>query len=176
MKNCKTLWFTGLSGAGKSTLAQAMADRLRAIGMPCTVLDGDRLRQGLCRDLGFTADARHENLRRIAEVAALMNQAGLHVLVATISPAIADRDMAKGIIGKACWREVHIATPLAVCETRDPKGLYQRARRGEIPHFTGVSAPYAPPADPDLRLDTSQMSVEEACNKLMRLLTGVSTG
>lgn len=173
MKNCKTLWFTGLSGAGKSTLALAMADRLRAIGMPCTVLDGDRLRQGLCRDLGFTPADRHENLRRIAEVAALMNQAGLHVLVATISPTIADREMAKAIIGKACWQEVHIATPLAVCETRDPKGLYQRARSGEIPQFTGISAPYEAPSRPDLRLDTSQLSVEAACHALMGLLTGV---
>jgi adenylylsulfate kinase len=168
----KTLWFTGLSGAGKSTLAQAAAAVLQAQGTPCTILDGDILRQGLCRNLGFSPEDRHENLRRIAEVAALMNSAGLTVLVATISPGEADRAMARSIIGEDAWLEIHVSTPLAVCEQRDPKGLYQRARKGDIPDFTGVSAPYAPPSCPALRLDTSSMDLAQATDSLLALLSG----
>lgn len=166
----KTLWFTGLSGAGKSTLARAAANALQAAGTPCTILDGDELRQGLCRDLGFSPQDRRENLRRIAEVAALMNRAGLTVLVATISPTRADRDMARQIIGQAYWREIHIATPLPVCELRDPKGLYRRARSGELTDFTGISAPYEAPDNPVLRLDTSTMSLETATCRLLATL------
>lgn len=166
----KTLWFTGLSGAGKSTLARAAANALQAAGTPCTILDGDELRQGLCRDLGFSPQDRRENLRRIAEVAALMNRAGLTVLVATISPTRTDRDMARQIIGQASWLEIHIATPLPVCEQRDPKGLYRRARSGELPDFTGISAPYEEPDNPALRLDTNAMSLENATSCLLATL------
>lgn len=166
----KTLWFTGLSGAGKSTLARAAANVLQAAGTPCTILDGDELRQGLCHDLGFSPQDRRENLRRIAEVAALMNRAGLTVLVATISPTRTDRDMARQIIGQESWLEIHIATPLPVCEQRDPKGLYRRARSGELPDFTGISAPYEEPDNPALRLDTNAMSLENATSCLLATL------
>lgn len=166
----KTLWFTGLSGAGKSTLARAAANALQAAGTPCTILDGDELRQGLCRDLGFSPQDRRENLRRIAEVAALMNRAGLTVLVATISPTQADREMARNIVGMDNWLEIHIATPLSVCEQRDPKGLYRRARSGELQDFTGISAPYEEPDNPALRLDSNAMSLENATSRLLAML------
>lgn len=166
----KTLWFTGLSGAGKSTLARAAANALQAAGTPCTILDGDELRQGLCRDLGFSPQDRRENLRRIAEVAALMNRAGLTVLVATISPTQADREMARNIVGMDNWLEIHIATPLSVCEQRDPKGLYRRARSGELQDFTGISAPYEEPDNPALRLDSNAMSLENATSRLLATL------
>lgn len=166
----KTLWFTGLSGAGKSTLARAAANALQAAGTPCTILDGDELRQGLCRDLGFSPLDRRENLRRIAEVAALMNRAGLTVLVATISPIQADREMARNIVGMDNWLEIHIATPLPVCEQRDPKGLYRRARSGELQDFTGISAPYEEPDNPALRLDSNAMSLENATSRLLATL------
>lgn len=165
-----TLWLTGLSGAGKSTLAEAAATALQAQGRACTVLDGDVLRRGLCRDLGYSAADRQENQRRIAEVARLLNQAGLVVIVAVIAPSAADRAMARDIIGTA-WREVHVATPLTVCEQRDPKGLYRRARAGELAQFTGVSAGYDVPLAPDLRLDTSHGTLAEHLDQLLQLLT-----
>lgn len=168
----KTLWFTGLSGAGKSTLAQAALSALQSQGVPCTILDGDVLRQGLCRDLGFSQQDRSENLRRIAEVAALMNRAGLTVLVATISPTQADREMSRTIVGSDNWLEIHIATPLAICEQRDPKGLYRRARSGELQEFTGISAPYEVPDQPALRLDTSRLSLVAATQQLLTILEG----
>lgn len=138
--------------------------------MHCTVLDGDMLRQGLCRDLGFSATDRHENLRRIAEVAALMNQAGLTVLVATISPLQRDRDMARAIVGAQAWCDIYVSTAQPVCEQRDPKGLYRRARRGEIDDFTGISAPYEPPARPCLAIDASSVELDHAVTLIVSQL------
>jgi len=163
----RTVWLTGLSGSGKSTLAEALERELKAQGRACAVLDGDALRRGLCRDLGFSVEDRSENIRRVAEVARLFNRAGSIAIVALISPLLAYREQARGIIGKRAMLEVHVATPLAVCETRDPKGLYQRARAGSIPDFTGVSAPYEAPTAPDLVLDTSLLSVQECVTRLL---------
>jgi adenylylsulfate kinase len=165
-----TLWLTGLSGAGKTSIAQALEQQLRAEGVAVFVLDGDVLRQGLNRDLGFAPGDRHENIRRTAEVARLMNQAGVLVIAALISPYRDDRSMAGEIIGAAQFIEIHISTPVAVCEARDPKGLYARARAGELPQFTGVSAPYEAPLAPALSLDTALLSLAEAVALLRRQL------
>lgn len=165
-----TLWLTGLSGAGKSTLAFALERELQAGGRACSVLDGDALRRGLNRDLGFSAAARSENIRRTAEVARLMNDAGLIVITALISPCRADRAAAGAIIGQARFVEVHVSTSLAVCEQRDAKGLYAQARRGDLADFTGVTAPYEAPREPALILDTAQLSPSEAVSRLLRLI------
>ncbi|MFZ6689839.1 adenylyl-sulfate kinase [Undibacterium sp. SXout11W] len=170
MHTPKTIWFTGLPGSGKSTLARATARKLTELDIASTILDGDIVRQGLCKDLGFSAEDRHENLRRIAEVAALMNQAGLTVLVATISPLQKDRDMACAIVGRENWIDVFVATSVEVCERRDPKGMYARARRGEIVDFTGVSSPYEAPLEPSLIIDTDLMSVEDAVDPILSVL------
>jgi len=164
-----TLWLTGLSGAGKSTLAAALAEQFRARGVPHLCLDGDAVRAGLCSDLGFSAADRQENIRRVAEVARLLNDAGLTVICALISPLRLDRERARSIIGCAHFLEVHISTPLAACEERDPKGLYRRARRLEIPDFTGISAPYEAPGAPALSIDCSQTPVEQAVTRLLAL-------
>ncbi len=156
-----TIWLTGLSGSGKSTLASVLEDRLIAAGHACVVLDGDNVRYGLNRDLGFSPEDRSENIRRIAEVAKLFNDAGLIVITAFISPYRADRDQAREIIGAERFIEAYVDAPLAACEERDPKGLYARARAGEIPDFTGVSAPYEEPLEPDLRLDTVAHEVDD---------------
>jgi len=161
-----TLWLTGLSGAGKSTLAYALETRLYDARQRCAVLDGDNLRHHLNHDLGFTEADRTENLRRAAEVARLMNDVGLIVITAFISPLRADRDMAREIIGADRFVEVHVCTALDVCEARDPKGLYARARGGLIPQFTGVSSPYEAPAAPSLRLDTGAMPLVAATTAL----------
>lgn len=171
-----TLWLTGLSGAGKSTLARALERELHDRGHSCSVLDGDELRRGLNRDLGFTPAERSENIRRIAEVARLMNDAGLIVITAFISPYRTDRAAASGIIGGTRFREVHASTPLAVCEARDPKGFYRQARRGALAAFTGVSAPYEAPQAPALMLDTAQLSLPEAVARLLRLVGRTSDG
>ncbi|RKP44549.1 adenylyl-sulfate kinase [Trinickia fusca] len=165
-----TLWLTGLSGAGKSTLAYALEARLTAEHHACCVLDGDNLRHGINRDLGFTDAARRENLRRVAEVAKLMNDAGLIAIAALVSPFDADRALARDIVGPAKFLQVHVATPLACCESRDPKGFYRRARAGSMRGFTGIEAPYEAPADPALVLDTSWMSVNACVDRLCRLL------
>lgn len=165
-----TIWLTGLSGAGKSTLACAVEQRLMAEGRIAFVLDGDNLRHHLNRDLGFTARDRQENIRRSAEVAKLMNDAGLIVICAFISPLRADREMARAIIGADNFVEVYVSTPREVCEERDPKGLYQKARAGLIPEFTGVSAPYEVPLEPALVLDTDQLSLEQACARICQHL------
>lgn len=165
-----TLWLTGLSGAGKSTLAGALQQHLGRLGRACSVLDGDRLRTGLNQDLGFSPQDRRENIRRIAEVARLMNDAGLVAIAAVISPYRDDRDMARRIIGEAAFVEVHVSTPLAVCEQRDPKGLYKRARNGNLPGFTGVSAPYEPPLRPALVLDTGRLELPGCIEALLRVL------
>jgi len=165
-----TLWLTGLSAAGKSTLAFEVERRLITAGHAAVVLDGDNLRHGLSRDLGFGPNARHENLRRVAEVAKLMNGAGLIVLSAFISPYRDDRSMARDIIGAGRFCEVHVAASLEACEARDPKGLYRRARRGEIAEFTGISAPYEAPEHPALTLDTEADGVDACAVQLMRLM------
>lgn len=165
-----TVWLTGLSGAGKSTLAFALERRLVELGRACFVLDGDNVRHGLNRDLGFSAADRHENIRRIAEVAKLMNQAGLIVISAFISPYRADRAVAQQIIGPDHFLEIHLSTSLDVCERRDTKGLYQRARDGKIADFTGVSAPYEAPLQPALALDSAAMTVDACVDALLALL------
>jgi adenylylsulfate kinase len=170
-----TLWFTGLSAAGKSTLAFDLDAALHQRGRASYVLDGDNVRHGLNRDLGFTPADRTDNIRRIAEVARLMNEAGLIVLTAFISPYRADRELARQIIGEANFLEIHVSTPLAVCEARDPKSLYRKARRGEIGEFTGVSAPYEAPLAADLCIDTSANGLASARDRLLALLDSHST-
>lgn len=152
-------WLTGLSGAGKSSVANAVDRALTEAGRSSMVLDGDNLRHGLNRDLGFTAEERIENIRRTAEAARLMAEAGLVVIVSLISPFRAERQTARAIAGDIPFLEVFIDTPLAICEARDPKGLYDRARAGKIPNFTGISAPYEIPNSPDLTLTTRDRSV-----------------
>jgi len=165
-----TLWLTGLSGSGKSTIAKELDQRLVSMGRACYLLDGDNIRHGLNKDLGFSAEDRKENIRRIAEVAQLFNQAGLIVITAFISPYREDRDMARQIIGDERFLEVYISTPLEVCEQRDPKKLYQRARAGEITQFTGISDPYEAPLDPAINLDTSALAVEQCVCMLIASL------
>lgn len=165
-----TLWFTGLSGSGKSTIGSALERKLIDLGKACYMLDGDNIRHHLNRDLGFSPKDRSENIRRIAEVSRLMNDAGLIVITAFISPYIEDRMMAKKIIGEKEFMEVYVGTPMGVCEERDPKGLYKRAKTGEITGFTGISAPYEPPLQPDLFLDTAFMDIDLCVEKLIALL------
>ena len=165
-----TLWLTGLSAAGKSTLAFAVERALIDQGRACYVLDGDNVRHGLNRDLGFSAADRAENIRRIAEVARLMNDAGLIVITAFISPCRADRAAARAIIGTDWFREVYVSTSLAVCESRDPKGLYSKARAGKVAEFTGISSPYEPPESPALVIDTAQLGLDQAVSRLISLL------
>jgi adenylylsulfate kinase len=166
-----TVWLTGLSGAGKSTLACALERRLIAAGRMAYVLDGDNLRHHLNRDLGFTPADRQENIRRSAEVARLMNDAGLIVICAFISPLRSDRAMARDIIGADNFVETYVSTPGAVCEERDPKGLYKKARAGLIPEFTGISAPYEVPLEPAMSLDTGELSLELASDRLFQHLS-----
>lgn len=166
----RVLWLTGLSGAGKTTLAITLCRRLEDAGTMAAVLDGDAVRAGLCRGLGFSPGDRRENIRRVAEVAKLMREAGLVVICALISPLREDRAMARDIIGAVYFQEVHVATPLEVCERRDPKGLYRNARANALTQFTGVSAPYEEPQSPDLRIDASREDVSEAVAALEALL------
>jgi bifunctional enzyme CysN/CysC len=155
------VWFTGLSGAGKSTLAMEVERRLFLRGYQAYVLDGDNIRRGLSSDLGFSPADRLENIRRIGEVATLFADAGFIVITAFISPYISDRERAREAAGGA-FHELYIRADLETCENRDPKGLYRRARAGEIPDFTGVSAPYEEPPNPELVVDTSRHSIEES--------------
>jgi adenylylsulfate kinase len=164
------LWFTGLSGAGKSTLAHLLEERLFKAGVHVRVLDGDNVRRGLCSDLDFSTAGRHENLRRIAEMCKLFADTGMVVLAAFISPLRADREQSRAIIGELDFMEVHCDCPLAVCEARDVKGLYRRARAGEIPEFTGISAPYEVPEHPALALDTSRQDEGACLSALLALL------
>lgn len=164
------LWFTGLSGSGKSTLAVALERELHRRGLLCRLLDGDNIRSGINSNLGFSAADRRENIRRIAEVAKLFVDTGIITLAAFISPTEELRQLARHIIGPDDFKEIYVATPLEVCEARDVKGLYAKARRGEVSHFTGISAPFEVPADPALTLDTSQLSVEQGVERLLRLL------
>lgn len=168
-----TVWFTGLSGSGKSTIAHRVEEMLVAAGRAAYVLDGDNLRHGLNADLGFSAEDRSENIRRVGEVARLFSDAGLVVLVPVISPYRADRERVRLLHRDAGlgFVEVFVDVPLEECERRDPKGLYRRARAGEITGFTGVDDPYEPPAHPDLVLKAAEWSVEECAERVVTLLT-----
>ncbi|WP_446903293.1 sulfate adenylyltransferase subunit CysN [Burkholderia sp. YIM B11467] len=166
----RIVWLTGLSGAGKSTIANLVEKRLHALGRHTYLLDGDNVRHGLNRDLGFTEADRVENIRRVAEVARLMLDAGLITLVSFISPFRAERDMARALVGPDEFVEVFVDTPLAIAEERDPKGLYKKARRGELKHFTGIDSPYEPPAQPELRVDTVAESPEAAADRIVAYL------
>jgi bifunctional enzyme CysN/CysC len=164
------VWLTGLSGAGKSTIADLVEKALHAAGRHTFLLDGDNVRHGLNSDLGFSDADRVENIRRIAEVAALMVDAGLIVLVSFISPFRAERALARELVAENEFCEVFVDTPLAVAEQRDPKGLYARARRGELANFTGIDSPYEPPENPEIRLDTTTLSPEEAASAVVARL------
>ena len=164
------LWFTGLSGAGKSTIANLVDRRLADLGRHAALLDGDNLRHGINRDLGFTSEARVENMRRVAEIAALFVDAGLIALVSLISPFRGDRDMARRRLGDGEFIEIHVATSLAECERRDTKGLYARARAGELPNFTGIDQPYEVPEAAEITIDTSEVSAEAACERVVAYL------
>jgi len=164
------LWFTGLSGAGKSTVANLVEKRLFALGKHTTMLDGDNVRHGLNRDLGFTDTDRVENIRRVAEVSRLMTDAGLIVLVSFISPFRSERQMARELLPDGEFFEVFVDAPLAIVEQRDPKGLYKKARRGEIKHFTGISSPYEPPETPEFHIDTTKLSPEAAAEMIVAQL------
>lgn len=157
----KVIWFTGLSGSGKSTLANALDCALHEAGKHTYILDGDNIRHGLNQDLGFTDEDRVENIRRIAEVSKLMLDAGLIVMTAFISPFKAERDMARSLIGPENFIEVHVNTPLEICETRDPKGLYKKARAGVISNMTGINSAYEAPTSPDICINTAQHDASE---------------
>ncbi|ANH76266.1 adenylylsulfate kinase [Ralstonia insidiosa] len=167
-----TLWLTGLSGAGKTTLALALAESLTAQGVPCRVLDGDVVRKQLCPDLGFSREDRSENVRRVAQWCAQINNTGTWAIAALISPYRKDRDSARQIVGASRFFEVHVATPLSVCEARDPKGLYKRARAGAITNFTGISDAYEPPQAPALSFDTGCESTASCVAATLALLRG----
>ncbi len=160
------IWLTGLSGSGKSTLAYALERRLTELGRLTFALDGDNVRMGLCKDLGFTPEDRNENIRRIGEIAALFAEAGLLVLTSFISPYRKDRIAAKAT-SDADFVEVYLDVSVDVCEKRDPKGLYKKARSGELKNFTGVSAPYEEPANPDVRVNTDTRTVDECVDKIV---------
>lgn len=164
------LWFSGLSGSGKSTLAHAVEECLHQMGLRTFVLDGDNVRHGLCSDLGFSASDRGENIRRVAEVARLFVEAGVITLTAFISPFATDREAAKALFPAADFLEIFCDCPLEICEQRDPKGLYRRARAGEIAHFTGLSSPYEAPLNPDLSVPTGACSLDEAVAAVIALL------
>ncbi|SOZ40056.1 sulfate adenylyltransferase subunit CysN [Cupriavidus neocaledonicus] len=166
----RIVWFTGLSGAGKSTIANLVEKRLHALGHHTYLLDGDNVRHGLNKDLGFSEADRIENIRRVAEVARLMLDAGLIVLVSFISPFRCEREMARALAGDGEFIEVFIDTPLAVAEQRDPKGLYRKARRGELKNFTGIDSPYEPPEHPEIRIDTTGDSAEQAAERIVAWL------
>jgi bifunctional enzyme CysN/CysC len=166
------LWLTGLSGAGKSTISNLVEKRLHARGNHTIILDGDNVRHGLNKDLGFTDAARVENIRRVAEVAKLMTDAGLIAIVAFISPFQSEREMARSLVEDGEFIEVFVDAPLAVAEQRDPKGLYAKARRGEITNFTGIDSPYEPPDHPEIRLDTSSLTPEQAADIVVAELEG----
>ena len=161
------LWFTGLSGSGKSTVAIALERELHSRGLLCRILDGDNIRSGINNNLGFSAEDRVENIRRIAEVGRLFVDTGIITIAAFISPNNQLREMAAEIIGKDDFVEVFVSTPLEECEKRDVKGLYTKARRGEIKNFTGISAPFEAPEHPDITLDTSKLPVEESVKILL---------
>ena len=165
-----TIWFTGLSGSGKSTIANALEKRLFAEGRYTMLLDGDNIRMGLNKNLGFDPADRVENIRRIAEAAKLMNDAGLIVLTSFISPFERDRENARDIIGRESFVEVYVSTSIEECERRDVKGLYKKARSGKIPNFTGITSPFEAPASPDVVIDTEVLSVEQAVDEILKCI------
>ena len=165
------IWMTGLSGSGKSTVAISVERELHKRGILCRILDGDNIRSGINSNLGFSAEDRRENIRRIAEIGKLFVETGIVTIACFVSPTIELRQMARDIIGKEDFREVYISTPLSECERRDVKGLYARARRGEVKDFTGISAPFEAPMHPDLSLDTSQMTLKEEVEAVMALIS-----
>lgn len=164
------LWFTGLSGSGKSTIANAVESKLLKLEKHTYLLDGDNIRMGLNKGLTFSETDRIENIRRIGEVSKLFVDAGIIVLTAFISPFVKDREQVRNLLNDGEFLEVFIDTPLEVCESRDPKGLYQKARAGEIPNFTGISSPYEAPVNPEIWLRTDEMSVEEVANMVVSYL------
>ena len=164
------VWFTGLSGSGKSTVAIALERELHQRGILCRILDGDNIRSGINNNLGFSEADRVENIRRIAEVAKLFVDTGIVTIAAFISPSNDIREMAADIIGKDDFVEVYVSTPIEECERRDVKGLYAKARRGEIKNFTGISAPFEAPEHPSLTLDTSVLSLEDSVHRLLELI------
>ena len=164
------IWFTGLSGSGKSTIAIALERELQKRGLLCRILDGDNIRSGINNNLGFSESDRIENIRRIAEVGKLFVDTGIITIAAFISPNNDIREMAAHIIGEQDFIEIYISTPLEECERRDVKGLYAKARKGEIKNFTGISAPFEAPVHPALSIDTSQLSVEESVHQLLELV------
>lgn len=167
----KVIWFTGLSGSGKSTLANALEIELHKQGKHTYLLDGDNIRLGLSKDLGFSDNDRIENIRRIAEVAKLMMDAGLIVITAFISPFQKDRALAKALSGEDRFVEVYINTPLEICEKRDPKGLYKKARQGQIGNFSGISSPYEPPENPSITLNGIEpKDIKNSIEKLLKLI------
>jgi adenylylsulfate kinase len=166
----KLLWFTGLSGSGKSTLAHALEEELYQRDCRTYVFDGDNVRHGLCRDLGFSVDDRTENIRRIGEMAKLFVDAGVISLTAFISPIREDRDRARGLFPHGDFIEVYVDCPLEVCETRDVKGLYKKARAGEIKDFTGISSPYEPPLKPEITIQTGNREIAECITEIVNAL------
>ena len=165
------LWFTGLSGSGKSTMAHAVEDRLHKSGATTFVLDGDNVRHGLCSDLGFSDADRIENIRRIGEVAKLLTESGVITLTAFISPFKEDRNAARKLLPHGDFLEIYCHCPIEVCEERDVKGLYKKARSGEIPFFTGIGSPYEEPEKPELVIKTHEKSLEESVNAVIQLMT-----
>lgn len=165
------LWFTGLSGSGKSTIAIALERELHRRGRLCRILDGDNIRTGINAGLGFSEEDRRENIRRIAEVGKLFVDTGIITIAAFVSPTNDLRTLARDIVGEEDFKEIYISTPLEECERRDVKGLYARARRGEVKNFTGISAPFEVPEHPALSLDTTRLSIEESVEKILNLLT-----
>ena len=164
------LWFTGLSGAGKSTLAHAVEKALFDLGCRTFVFDGDNVRHGLCTDLGFSADDRQENIRRIGEMSKLFIQAGMIALTAFISPYRSDRDRVRSLVGNGEFIEIYCKASLAICEQRDVKGLYAKARRGELADFTGITSPYQFPISPEIELDTGMESLDTCVDKILTYL------
>ncbi len=170
LQRATLIWFTGLSGSGKSTLAVQLEAQLHELRYKTYLLDGDNIRAGLNKDLSFSDDGRIENIRRIGEVSKLMLDAGMVVLSAFISPFQADRDQVKEIVGAENFIEVFVDAPLEVCEQRDVKGLYKKARAGEVKNFTGIDSPYEPPSAPDVVIRTGELTVEESISQLMNLI------
>jgi bifunctional enzyme CysN/CysC len=166
------LWFTGLSGSGKSTIANLVEKRLYALGHHTFLLDGDNVRHGLNKDLGFTQSDRIENIRRVGEVARLMTDAGLIVITAFISPFRAERDMVRAMLPEGEFLEIFVDTPLAEAERRDVKGLYRKARQGELKNFTGIDSPYERPESPEIRIDTTVTNPEDAANLIVERIAG----
>lgn len=164
------LWFTGFSASGKSSLAHAVEKELYQRGYHSFVLDGDNVRHGLCSDLGFSLEDRQENIRRVANVAKLFIEAGVIVLTAFISPLRKDREIARNMMPHGDFLEIFCDAPVEICEKRDPKGLYQKAREGKIPEFTGISSPYEAPLKPELHIDTAEQSLEESVQTVIGLL------